>query len=152
MVSKSKSRSSLTGGAIAGIVIAALVLLILLAAAAFYLVRRRRNTKSPSRASLPTFNSPVQNHGKIAPYAPQLPNPTINHLSDKDVERMYLKSAASVGNDDETPDPFAQATDRPAPRGKLAQLTGEIAPRGRIQRLKPADERRTVPYQADDFA
>jgi cell division protein FtsN len=158
MVSKSKTNSSLSGGAIAGIVVAVVVVLIVLAAAAFFLTRRRRNARSQSTTQLSTMSSPISDYEKISPVAPQLPSPAVERPSDKEVERMYLRSSASIGNA-QAPR-FSQEIEPPLPRGKLAKLTGntpprslsDMAPKARIQALKPAGERRTVPYRPDDFA
>lgn len=158
MASKARTSSSLSGGAIAGIVIAAVVVVFVLAAAAFYLTRRRQNTRSQSSTQLPTISSPISNYEKISPIAPRLPNPTVTQMSDKEVERMYLRSSASIGNA-QAPR-FSQESELPVPRGKLAKMTGDApprslsdtAPKAKIQALKPAAERRTVPYRPDDFA
>lgn len=157
-VMTSKSSSSISSGAIAGIVIAAVVVVLVLAAAAFFLTRRRRNARSQSSTQLPTISSPISNYEKISTNAPQLPNPTVTHMSDKEVERMYLRSSASIGNA-QAPK-ISQESGPPMPRGKLAKLTGDtpprslndMAPKARIQGLKPAGERRSVPYRPDDFA
>ena len=159
MVSKHKSKGHLSGGTIAGIVIAAVVVVLLLLAAAFY-VLRRRSSKPPPPTQRPIISSPM-----LQTSAPQLPDSVVSHLSDNDVERMYLKDFAN------RPDSFGGPNDRnsrtiitsggrpdkPSSRGKLAALTGDsspqaAAPKGRIQGLKPADERRSVPYRPGDFA
>jgi hypothetical protein len=151
----------LSAGAIAGLVVGIVAVVVIFIAGIFLYYRRRTTVKSPSHAELTTTNSPIQQHEKIQSTAPQLPNPTLNHLSHKEVERMYLKDSADVGDRKPgTPDTFGSAKDLVRPTGKLAQLTGEmgsqpssrIAPKGRIQGLKPADERRSVPYRPGDFA
>jgi cell division protein FtsN len=160
MVSKSKSTRSLSGGAIAGIVIGVVVFLIVLVAAAFFLVRRRRTTQSQLDYPSPKISSPIQDYEKISPVAPRLPGPAVTHHSDRDVERSYLESPASDANNQAPVDTPRQAAGRPMPGGKLAKLTGDtqprslsdMAPKARIQSLKPAGERRTVPYRPDDFA
>ena len=160
MVSKSRSTSSLSHGAIAGIVIAVVVFLIILAVAAFFLVRRRRTTQPQLEYPSPKISSPIQDYEKISSVAPQLPGPTVTHHSDKDVERAYLESPASATNNQAPVETHRQAAERPMPGGKLARLTGDaqprslsdLAPKARIQSLKPAGERRTVPYRPDDFA
>lgn len=158
MASKPPKISSLTGGAIAGIVVGAVAILIVLAAATLFLTRRRRNARSPSDTPLPTISSPISDYEKISLVAPQLPKPGAETLSDKEVERMYLRSSASIGNA-QAPR-ISQEIEPALPRGKLAKLTGntppyslsDMAPKARIQALKPAGERRTVPYRPDDFA
>ena len=160
MVSKSKSTSSLSGGAIAGIVIGVVVFVIVLVAAAFFVVRRRRTTQPQLSYPSPKISSPIQDYEKISPVAPRLPGPTVTHQSDKDVERAYLESPASGSDNQASVDAPRRAAERSMPGGKLAKLTGDtqprslsdMAPKARIQSLKPAGERRTVPYRPDDFA
>jgi hypothetical protein len=160
MVSKHKSKGHLSGGAIAGIVIAIVAVVLLILAAAFYVLRRRRYSNAQSSAQRPVISSPM-----LQTSAPQLPNPAVSRFSDNDVERMYLKdfknsSDSFGGPNDRNSRTIITSGDRPdqaAPRGKLAALTGEsspqrAAPKGRIKGLKPADERRSVPYRPGDFA
>lgn len=213
----------LSGGAIAGIVIGVVAFVLFLAAAAFFLTRHKRNA-SRSRIAFPPISAPIRQYDeKIDNSANQLPNSSINNLSDEAVERLYLKEAAEVGDDESgtyatpesrvllrgksgtqasertlrheqkdepvkhlpnspvnrlsdgaverlylkdasrirndrgnTPDLFTEPPSRAMPRGKLGALTGENAsqhtPRGSRKLEAATDERRSVPYRADDFA
>ena len=145
------TKSILNSGAIVGITIGCIIVAVLLTAA-FLLVRRKRAAShSVAREAFPQISAPIQ---RIPTTASQLPNPTIGHLNDKSVEKLYLKEATRVGDSNSNAaETFIDTRSRAAPRGQHSSLILPHSTPKQVRRLEAAtNERRNVPYRPDDFA